>query len=695
MSDLPEARPGAGAALSRVTRIAAVVSAIVAVVLAASLESRAWPPLLYLVLAVFAGVAAAARFVPAIAHAVVFATAFVSPVLLFALGYFSPYPWTLWVAALLALALAGGYTSGWSLPRAWQLPLAGWALVVAVTWPIVALREMDFDPALLDAHRISVTGQGIPPAVQIAWIASMAAAQLIGFLWLDAMFGRFRSEPGAFRRQVMWPLVGGGAVSAAVALYQWSVDMTFLNATVYAYLHRAVGTMFDANAHGTAVAVAMGIAVPLALQMRSRSRVLFLGAALLLFFPAVWASASRSALLAAVSAGAGVGWLWTMAPGGTRSARRLAVIPLVLFAGVMLSQVLRPPKLAEGQLPIGPLQRTFTSLFARGERDFRDAFKELLRRDGYGPIADRMIEEHPLTGVGIGSFHGLTLDYGPFVGENVPTDNAQNLIRHHLAELGVLGGMGLIVWLPMFLFGLAAPPRSSDPLPARLISFPIAGLLLASMVGFPTQNPALLATLWTLAFWHVQASGRPAVPETGRGGWPAWAWTAVMAVVLLHAAATLVAARDELRVPNRAARFGWVFERGFHPLEAGGGIEFRWSRRRGIIAIPARGPYLRLTYWVHHPDASTRPVHVQLRAAGNTVVDEWLSDHQARVVYVRMKDGISLEVEVDRTWTPPGGGGELGVGFADWRFVPSPPRGAAVVDPWQVGLGPAESPARR
>ena len=76
-----------------------------------------------------------------------------------------------------------------------------------------------------------------------------------------------------------------------------------------------------------------------------------------------------------------------------------------------------------------------------------------------------MIGEHPLLGVGVGSFHLLTADYGALTGYegHLVPDNAQNWFRHQLAEFGILGGLGWITWVAMFVvFVLRAPIADAD-----------------------------------------------------------------------------------------------------------------------------------------------------------------------------------------------------------------------------------------
>jgi hypothetical protein len=52
-----------------------------------------------------------------------------------------------------------------------------------------------------------------------------------------------------------------------------------------------------------------------------------------------------------------------------------------------------------------------------------------------------MTREHPLTGIGAGSYRIIAPDYGrALLNDALPPDNAQNWWRHQIAELGVFGG---------------------------------------------------------------------------------------------------------------------------------------------------------------------------------------------------------------------------------------------------------------
>jgi len=124
------------------------------------------------------------------------------------------------------------------------------------------------------------------------------------------------------------------------------------------------------------------------------------------------------------------------------------------------------------------------------------AYEMLWRRDGYGLAAMQAVREHPLLGVGVGRFTGLSTAYHQRItGRAIPPDNAQNLWRHTLAEQGILG-LAPILWLTLLTArSLVAPSPSAAALLMRVM---LAGLGVALIVGYPVQDAAIAVTLATL-----------------------------------------------------------------------------------------------------------------------------------------------------------------------------------------------------
>ena len=166
----------------------------------------------------------AGRVAPGVGLGVVLGAGAVWPALAAPLGIAPGHLPPSWVGAVLGWVLAQPSRGAWGLPGYWRGPVVTWALVVAVTWPIVAARELDFTLASLSSVAPNHAG-GAPPADTVALVASAALAVLTSLLLLNAVW---QSSTGAEATRVAEraavPLGVGLAVSIGAAIYQAQVD---------------------------------------------------------------------------------------------------------------------------------------------------------------------------------------------------------------------------------------------------------------------------------------------------------------------------------------------------------------------------------------------------------------------------------------------------------------------------------------
>jgi len=121
-------------------------------------------------------------------------------------------------------------------------------------------------------------------------------------------------------------------------------------------------------------------------------------------------------------------------------------------------------------------------------------------------------------------------------------------------------------------------------------------------------------------------------------------------------------------------------------VSSSSGASFRWTDGHAVDVFPATNRYLRLRYWVNHPDVERHPVRVRIWLQDHLIVDEMARSVAPVTEYVRAPDGqrrVMLEARVSRTWKPSDYGQAddriLGLAFDDWTFVADPPVGATVV----------------
>src|SRR5688572_3668478 len=128
------------------TRVLVVASTVLAAFAEAYLATPYWPrQTIWLTSASLVVMALIGSRIRSIALPIVLSVPYVMPALMLvwrgdensSLDFF-------WMMPLLGLVLSGPGALRWSLPARWQWPLITWAAIVAISWPIVFLRETDF-----------------------------------------------------------------------------------------------------------------------------------------------------------------------------------------------------------------------------------------------------------------------------------------------------------------------------------------------------------------------------------------------------------------------------------------------------------------------------------------------------------------------------------------------------------------------
>ena len=129
-----------------------------------------------------------------------------------------------------------------------------------------------------------------------------------------------------------------------------------------------------------------------------------------------------------------------------------------------------------------------------------------------------MIWELPLTGVGVGSYHWLAPDYSRVAfNQELPFDNAQNWWRHQLAELGMLGALPVLAWSIIIAWQTLRGARRARGDHVATVRGLLLGLGLASLLGMPTQDPAVLTAFFLLvAMLAAAGSGLGALDTTSQ-----------------------------------------------------------------------------------------------------------------------------------------------------------------------------------
>jgi hypothetical protein len=635
--------------MDRVTKLIVVVWTVGLLVVDLAI-GRAWSGMPVAAAVVFAAFALLNLWDPRTVG-VVLAFACVYPaVIRLTLETYAPQFDVLWMAALLGAILPGALRSRWHIAHPWRSALVYSALAVAIGTSIVAFREIDFNVGLLDPPPSAVLS-GLPRYFA-EWVVTVGLTLLLGLLWFDWLCGPSVVD---FDAVIIWPIGASMIVMAGMAQYQMFGDIAFLNETAYAAVERAAGTMYDANVCGTLAAMAVAVPMHVATRASGWRRAVMLGV-VLLFIMAVWATGSRTAFAATiviVLTGALSAWR-----ARTHDAARRPVMAIVALAVGVAAFVALVSTV--GSNSIGPLGRLWDMVPSLSGVSVGRFIAEMWNRNGYGTASTHLIEQFPLSGIGVGAFHIFGAQASPVAG--APPDNAQNWWRHQIVELGLLGAAGWLVFSARFAWLVLAPGRTL-PSPAG----PARGILLAfgliSLVGMPTQQATAAVVFWTAAAWYSrsvhQGSHDPAVT--------AQVWLAMALGLMVFSVSTTQTALHDLRVPVRARHMGWPYSYGFYePEPDGAGGYVRWTARRATALVDARGPVMTISVQAPHPDIDSHPVDVVVWSEGRKIINRRLETPDATSATVTLPPGLKttlVDVKVSRIVRP------RDFGFADDREV--------------------------
>jgi hypothetical protein len=570
-----------------------------------------------------------------------------------------------WMAGLAGSLLRTMQWSRWTLPFPWNVLIGGWTLALSLSWPVLVAREIGF--RLSGFHDAgAINSWSLMPAPQAAvWILYVVLAQLIGALW----FERAREKTVEVRSPIMLNgLWAGATVASVVAIVQGTIDISLLSTEFWASLRRATGTMLDANSYGACAALAapIGFLGVRALAPHAPAAAVTVFA---INLAGMWLSGSRTALLCgAIGTAALVFGLWRERRVSSSPMTRVAMwIPaglLAVLAIVMLTPAASPIERAL-DIPLG-----------------RAGLKELWIRGGYGPIALQMTREHPLAGVGTGSYRIIAPDYGrALLNDALPPDNAQNWWRHQIAELGVFGGALILAFSVLVAWRvIAGRERDPDVASASTVRGVLIGLGVTSFFGMPTQNPLVLYWFLALVAWFLWLVPDPALQREPDARVSRVAWVVAAVLAIAYAAGHLVLAAGPLHPAQRAQRASRDYVVGAYPPEPlPEGNEFRWTGRETRFIWAAKSRYMAIRLWAHHPDIASRPVHVTVTSSCGLIFDEDLTSDASMSIGMVLPEGqrtLEATVRVSRTWSPADAGQpddrQLGVGIvADFSMDPA------------------------
>lgn len=280
-------------------------------------------------------------------------------------------------------------------------------------------------------------------------------------------------------------------------------------------------------------------------------------------------------------------------------------------------------------------------------------------------VALRMIEEHPLTGQGLGNAPGEFERVRASLGiESLPRDarlSPHNTYLLVASELGALGLAAFVLMLAAVVIGVRAP---GNLVPRTAATWPVAGLV-GGLVGYTltmlTGDRILLredVVVGTLCA-ALATLGAPPLPRAWR----------VTAVGLLLVACASWPVRTGW-IGGRAALVAAPPHEGLHPDQLGArGETYRWTTGDAVLHVPAEAWRVRIPVRNLSPQPQRLEVTIDGRPADRRLVDSgpWV------VLDYRLPphpDGRwhAIRLQVSPTWQVPGDARVLGVVVGEWGY---------------------------
>jgi hypothetical protein len=593
----------------------------------------------------------------------------------------APAALVLFLAFFLGVLLHAAFSSA---PARAQSPLLKplgllfWVIVISAV--ITSLRYTNFFPFLAaDARELAVNVNEVRAGGAVMSVLFNFLNYVTGFAFLVILLPALKSKD--YVRKVLLTVSFSTAAYLVFAIVQRLYSPALGNTPFWVRLGRINATFKDPNSFGVVLSASLPLFLGLAIAFKGRWRVWF--SALILLGLAVFPfTGSRSGFL-----GLGfallVFFLLSLRGGKikhrNRAAFAVALSLLVILAGVSFFVFYQKSNL---------YQRMESSLnFLGKEESFSQIFTQKLE---FWRVAVNMVNEYPLTGVGLGAY---IIEMPNYLRQlNLPfrhTDSAENYVLQAVSELGLIG-LFLFFWVFLEIYRGAKRSWSSSPFQGREkfiligaisgIAAILVGYLFHSYIG-SFEVKYFFWLLVALVFFRPNQAEESASGAGGGTRRKVLSALAVLAFASVHLGNSL----HSLSIEGRREKFGWAQNFGFYgPERDVRGFRFRWARKNAGLVIENGVPLLTVPMLTSHPDAEENPVRVKV----------FLSDRYFRrkklfrEVVLRTREWTEAEFilpaspekntclifEADREWQPLRHSGVpdprwLGLGMGDYWFT--------------------------
>ncbi|MBM3293054.1 MAG: hypothetical protein FJY82_00870 [Candidatus Aminicenantes bacterium] len=543
-------------------------------------------------------------------------------------------------------------------------PLAGFALIVALSAVITALRYLHFPPLGSDGVYELVTNvNGVTSGGAVMSVLFHALNYLSGIAFFWIWLRTVRDFSGAVR--ILNVFLLSTLVSIGFGLFQVMSDRTLGNNPYSIQQSLVNATLKDAMS----LAAFLAMAAPLFLcyALAARKAVPAAGAALaVLGCGLIVETGSRSGLLAIAAAmlfaaAGGAGLFWKRArswpPGKRRTVFSAAGLGLAVFlaAGILgKGRLVRwagrsPTAVRFGQIETNIVQFRLSSLWK---------------------MAVEMARDFPVTGVGVGSFIIEVPNYYQAHKMVFPTDTAENIVLQVGSEMGVIG-LGFLLWIAASIvleMGRGWKRTRGDP-PRRFIYLGCLSALLA--YGIIAQSHTYMGSFevkyvaWLMVGLIFTLGGPSREPSAETVISILRPSILIVAAAAVFAVVHLWNSTHGLSLSRLSGEFGVKPDFGFFQAEkTADGRDFRWARETAGLELTETKGVVRIPVHASHPDIQENPVRLRIYLfqgyfkktflLGDVLLDDrgWKTLEYALPPSVAGDGRALLVFKVSRTWVP-------------------------------------------
>ena len=299
------------------------------------------------------------------------------------------------------------------------------------------------------------------------------------------------------------------------------------------------------------------------------------------------------------------------------------------------------------------------------------------RLSTYWKVGMEMIKDHPLFGVGVGSFIVHFKDYKNKIKYSQHPENAHNYFLQIGAELGLVGLVAFLYLIGMiFSYGFTALRSSSEAF-WETTSLGILTGIFGFIVSCLAQHPLLLIEIQFIFWLFVYLIFLMGTPYRVKEGQYLCSFSKKLYLIIIFAIFASIPFRIVCLPKNKI-----IANHGFYSWEKWGGkVPFRWTKRVASERIEIKGRVLYLPILAYRPNISKNPVKLTIYFDGQKVDSITLNKNGWRIFsypIANKNKRLIISFIIDRTWNPLKSGFNkdsrnlgIGVGEPSWDEIPS------------------------